>query len=66
MSNKFDLKFSYCRYANPIFGDGDYPQVLRDQLQKKAAELNLPECPLPTFTEEEKALNKGVKQNYLS
>jgi lactase-phlorizin hydrolase len=46
-------------YANPIFGDGDYPQVLKDQMVDVTKALKLPKNPLPEFTEEEKKLNKG-------
>ena len=48
-------------YANPIFGDGDYPQVLKERLADVAKALGLPKSPLPEFTAEEKKLNKGVE-----
>ena len=46
-------------FANPIFGDGDYPAILKAQLGKKAKQLGLAESPLPKFTEEEKRYNRG-------
>ena len=46
-------------YANPIYGDGDYPAILKAQLAKKAKELGLSASPLQEFTEKEKRLNRG-------
>lgn len=54
----FSLKLGW--FAEPIFGkDGDYPALLKEQLQKKSKELGLPESMLPTFTDKEKKLQKG-------
>ena len=52
------LKFGW--WANPIFGTGDYPELMKTTLAKKATELGLPASPLPEFTDEEKKLNKGM------
>ena len=46
-------------FANPIFGDGDYPEVMRDFYKKKMIEGKLDKPILPSFTEKEKARNKG-------
>jgi len=46
-------------YANPIYGNGDYPEILKTQLANKAKEFGLPESPLPIFTAAEIAFNKG-------
>lgn len=46
-------------FANPVFGNGDYPQLLKDIMNKVKVNFGLPNCPLPEFTEEEKRLNKG-------
>jgi len=53
-------QFKFGWYANPIFGEsGDYPEVMKQQLEKKSKLLGLPESPLPSFTEEEKKMLKG-------
>ena len=46
-------------FSNPVFGNGDYPSILKAQMATKAKELGLSVSPLPEFTEEEKATNKG-------
>jgi len=46
-------------FSNPIFGNGDYPDVMKTQLVKVAKMLGLDQCPLPQFTEEEKRYNRG-------
>ena len=65
-SNPSDLEASdrleHCKlgwYANPIFGDGDYPQALKDRMPSIQKAFGLENSPLPQFTEEEKRLNKG-------
>ena len=48
-------------YADPIFGEhGDYPALMKEIVANKSALQNLPESRLPSFTEEEKVLNKGM------
>ncbi|XP_035995500.1 lactase-phlorizin hydrolase [Fundulus heteroclitus] len=55
------LHFMLGWFAHPIFIDGDYPAVLKTQIEKKRNE-----CPgsvpavIPTFTAEEKARIKGT------
>ncbi|MEQ2262647.1 hypothetical protein XENORESO_018298 [Xenotaenia resolanae] len=55
------LQFMLGWFAHPIFIDGDYPAVLKTQIEKKRNE-----CPgsvpavLPAFTAEEKARIKGT------
>lgn len=46
-------------FANPIFGNGDYPAILKAQLASKAKQLGLPGSILPHFTAEEIRLNRG-------
>ena len=46
-------------YAQPVFGDGDYPQHVKDMAAKMVKRAGLPHNPLPQFTAEEIALNKG-------
>lgn len=47
-------------FANPTFGNGDYPQIMKDMLKSLADKMGLPESPLPEFTEDEKKQNKGA------
>ena len=47
-------------YANPIYGNGDYPDRMKKRIAKKAEDLGMAQSPLPEFTEEEKKLNKGA------
>jgi len=47
-------------FTNPIFGNGDYPTILKAQLASKAKELGLPASPLPVFTDDEKKFIRGV------
>ena len=52
-------QFTLGLFANPIFGDGDYPDVVRWQVGNKSVEQGLPRSRLPAFTEEEKLMLKG-------
>jgi len=54
------MQFQLGWFTNPIFGNGDYPDILKAQLEMKANEFGIPESPLPKFTEEEKRLNRGT------
>jgi len=47
-------------FANPIYGNGDYPEILKTQLTKKAKEFGVAESPLPKFTDAEIAFNRGL------
>ena len=54
------MAFKLGWYGDPIFGeDGDYPQIMRDIVYEKSMAQGLSESRLPSFTEEEKQLNKG-------
>jgi lactase-phlorizin hydrolase len=55
------MQFKMGWFTNPIFGNGDYPAILKAQLAKKAKEFGLPSSPLPVFTEDQKRLNRGLK-----
>ena len=46
-------------FACPIFGTGDYPEVMKEQVLKKCKELGLSESSLPKFSKEEIETNKG-------
>ena len=54
------MAFKLGWYGDPIFGeDGDYPQIMRDIVYEKSMAQGFSESRLPSFTEEEKQLNKG-------
>ena len=53
-------QFSLGWWANPIFGNGDYPDVMKWQIGNKSLEQGLGASRLPTFTDEETMLNKGT------
>lgn len=44
---------------SPIYGSGDYPQVMKEYIARKSMEEGRNESRLPEFTEEEKRLIKG-------
>lgn len=49
-------------FMNPIFGTGDYPDVMKEFIGRKSRAAGLNESRLPTFTEEEKTLVKGKRR----
>lgn len=53
------MQFKLGWFANPIFGDGDYPKIMRDDIATKSQAQGFNESRLPQFTAEEKRLNKG-------
>lgn len=53
------LAFRVGWFAEPIFGGGDYPELMRTWLQHRNS-LDLFNFQLPTFTEEEKQLVRGT------
>lgn len=56
---------TFARYTQPIFGNGDYPDVLKSQMAKLCQSLGLPlSVVLPSFTPEEIEENKGVHSSY--
>ena len=46
-------------FANPIFGDGNYPSAMRSRIDTRSKAENLSESRLPRFTDEEKKIIKG-------
>lgn len=46
-------------FANPIFGNGDYPDVMKWQVGNKSVEQGYKTSRLPAFTAEEKKMLKG-------
>ncbi|XP_033864502.3 klotho-like [Acipenser ruthenus] len=53
------LEFRIGWFAEPIFGNGDYPQLMREWLQQRN-NLDLYDYHLPHFTEEERKLVQGT------
>ena len=49
-------------YAQPVFGNGDYPEAMKKACADLGAMAGAPASPLPEFTAEEIALNKGEVQ----
>lgn len=54
------LQWNMGWFANPIFGDGDYPQVMKDKIQDKSSAAGLAKSRLPEFTEDEKNMIRGM------
>jgi len=48
-------------FCDPIFGNGDYPDVMKTQLAKVGKALGLDRSPLPEFSEDEKRYNRGKR-----
>ena len=53
-------QFSLGWFANPIFGTGDYPDIMKWQIGNKSLEQGLNESRLPEITDEERGLIKGI------
>uniref|UniRef100_A0A803T9V7 Lactase n=1 Tax=Anolis carolinensis TaxID=28377 RepID=A0A803T9V7_ANOCA len=54
------LNFMLGWFAHPIFVNGDYPDVLKSQIQHMNQQCSSQIAKLPTFTEEEKRLVNGT------
>ena len=53
-------QFSLGWWASPIFGTGDYPDVMKWQVGNKSLEQRLSSSRLPAFTDDEIQMNKGI------
>lgn len=53
------LAFRTGWFAEPIFGNGDYPQAMKDIIARKSAAQGFTSSRLPTFTAAEKAYVRG-------
>ena len=53
-------QFSLGWWVNPIFGTGDYPDVMKWQIGNKSLEQGLNESRLPDITAEDSKLIKGI------
>jgi lactase-phlorizin hydrolase len=53
------LQFKLGWFANPIYGNGDYPAVMRHVVDKRSREEGKSKSRLPVFTEEEIKMNSG-------
>ncbi|KAJ8046000.1 Lactase-phlorizin hydrolase [Holothuria leucospilota] len=54
------LRFGIGWYANPIFKNGDYPDVMREKIDRKSDAQGLNQSRLPEFTEDEKRMISGT------
>ncbi|XP_054758787.2 cytosolic beta-glucosidase-like [Lytechinus pictus] len=54
------LQFHFGWWANPIFKNGDYPDIMKTSIARKSAAQGFATSRLPEFTEEEKEYNRGT------
>jgi len=54
------MQFKLGWFGNPIFGNGDYPDLLKAQVAMKAKQYGLSESPMLKFSEEEMRFNRGA------
>uniref|UniRef100_A0A8C8R6Z1 Lactase n=1 Tax=Pelusios castaneus TaxID=367368 RepID=A0A8C8R6Z1_9SAUR len=54
------MQFMLGWFAHPIFVNGDYPDILKSQIQQKNQQCVSAAILLPSFSEEEKSLVKGT------
>ena len=55
-------QFSLGWFAQPLFGNGDYPDEMKNYVSRKSTAQGLPKSRLPEFTDQEKSDNRGKKQ----
>lgn len=54
------LRFSLGWYANPIFNNGDYPEIMKEKIERKSIAQGLNSSRLPEFTDDDKLRNVGT------
>jgi len=54
------MQFKLGWFANPIYGTGDYPEIMKTRVSAKSKAGGLNKSRLPAFTDREKVLNKGT------
>ena len=54
------IQFMLGWFAHPIYVNGNYPQVMIDQVAKKSKAQGLAKSRLPVFTQQEMAYIKGI------
>lgn len=48
------------QYANPVYVNGDYPEVMKVKIGNKSKHLNYSSSRLPAFSDSEKRYIKGI------
>lgn len=54
------LEFTFGWFKNPVFNNGDYPEVMKEVIKKRSMEAGLNVSRLPEFTEDEKEMIQGI------
>ena len=47
------MEFALGWFANPIFVNGQYPDIMREQVDRKSEQQGFPVSRLPVFTEDQ-------------
>jgi beta-glucosidase/6-phospho-beta-glucosidase/beta-galactosidase len=60
------MQFSLGWFANPVFGSGDYPAIMKEKVLEKSLLQGYNRSRLPEFTEDEvqRILGMGVDMHY--
>jgi hypothetical protein len=54
------MQFKMGIFANPIFGDGDFPEVIKERVAQQSSEVKSQTSRLPAFTDAEIKYIKGM------
>lgn len=60
---EWGLQFSLGWFAHPIYVNGDYPEIMKSQIDRRSNEEGRNKSRLPPFSEDEKKLIKGDENN---